>query len=95
MEKKLVHSFLSNYEKDVINLTKDYYEKYGLGASIIKLEPGKEELDIEYYPIDNLNESFKRLIRESEEKNNSEGKKVIYYIIELNGNKFLYKNTVD
>lgn len=95
MEKKIVHSFLSNYEKDIISLTKQYYNQHGLGASIIKLESDKNELDIEYYPIENLHENFQKLIKNSEIKNTAEEKKTIYYIIELNNNRFLYKNIIE
>lgn len=86
----IITQFLKEYENKIVDLTISSTKTYGLGAIFINLINTSDELDIEYYKVEDLCEEYKKRIYENPKVDTT-----IYYIIRLNNESYIFEKNIE
>ena len=76
--KRIIIEFLKKYGDNIIQTTSKFKSENGQGALFITLVPNSEELDLEYFKLDDLDGNFKQKILNDPDSNNT-----VYFAIRL------------
>jgi hypothetical protein len=87
--KRILSEFLKINGENIIETTKKYTLENGPGALFITLVPNSNELDAEYFKIDDLDGNFKKKINDNPNKN------TIYYAIRLHKASYMFERIID
>ncbi len=87
--KDIINEFLKSHEKDLIQMAIQYTMENGLGALFCTLIPGSDELDIEFFRVDDLDGNFKKKILD-----NPNNKSTIYYAIRLYKTSYIFERDI-
>lgn len=88
--KKIIREFLKNNGDSIIETTKKYTKENGPGALFITLVPKSDELDIEYFKMDDLDGNFKKKLQD-----NPNLDKTVYYAIRLYKTCYTFERRLD
>lgn len=87
--KRILSEFLKNNGNNIIEMTVKYTLQNGPGALFITLVPNSNELDVEYFKVEDLDGSFKKRIEENTNKN------TVYYAIRLYKTSYRFERIIE
>jgi len=86
--KEIMSEFIKNNEKNIIETTRKFTLENGKGALYITLVPNSQEVDIEYFKVDDLDGNFKFKIQQNNDPN------MVFYAIRLYDTSYSFCNRI-